>query len=224
MVFLDFRLISHVRWLTPRPLRDLLTCATWRWRRGRLHTGCLSLFAYAPGRLLTARAELAPSGNRADPTRRRGDVRQDHARGMVRLCFPPCAHHLLLLDLHAGRMARTRDTLSSCPLLPKSSRSPYSGYDTTTHDSTLHFNFKRIRLQPHAPLFVKVALLPGTGGAPLASSGAYTDAHSGAATAQVALRAGNYLIVPTVDGVPHGDSTFSMVVYTSSAGIRLSPL
>jgi len=82
----------------------------------------------------------------------------------------------------------------------------------------------KIRLQPHAPLFVKVALLPGTGGAPLASSGAFTDAHSGAATAQVALRAGNYLVEPTVDGAPHGDGTFSMVVYSSSAGIRLSPL
>lgn len=82
----------------------------------------------------------------------------------------------------------------------------------------------KIRLQPQASLFVKVALLPGTGGAPLVSSGAFTDAHSGAATAQVALRAGNYLIEPKVDGVPHGDGTFSMVVYSSSAGIQLSPL
>ncbi|KAH9006279.1 hypothetical protein EDB86DRAFT_3070317 [Lactarius hatsudake] len=82
----------------------------------------------------------------------------------------------------------------------------------------------KIRLQPHAPLFVKVALLPGTGGAPLASSGAFTDARSGAATAQVALRAGNYFVEPMVDGVSHGDGTFSMVVYSSSAGIRLSPL
>ncbi|KAI9465176.1 hypothetical protein BJY52DRAFT_668504 [Lactarius psammicola] len=82
----------------------------------------------------------------------------------------------------------------------------------------------KIRLQPNAPLFVKVALLPGTGGAPLASSGAFTDARSGAATAQVSLRAGNYFVEPTVDGVSRGDSTFSMVVYSSSAGIRLSPL
>ncbi|KAI9441524.1 hypothetical protein H4582DRAFT_2055412 [Lactarius indigo] len=82
----------------------------------------------------------------------------------------------------------------------------------------------KIRLQPHAPLFVKVALLPGTGRAPLTSSGAFTDARSGAATAQVALRAGNYFIEPMVDGVSHGDGTFSMMVYSSSAGIRLSPL
>jgi len=82
----------------------------------------------------------------------------------------------------------------------------------------------KVRLQPNAPLFVKVALLPGMGGAPLTSSGAFTDAHSGAATAQVALRAGNYLIEPTVDGVPHGDGTFSMVVYSSSAGICLSAI
>jgi hypothetical protein len=53
--------------------------------RGRLHTGGVSLLAYAPGRLLASRAQLAPSRNRADPTRRRGDVRQDRARGMVRL-------------------------------------------------------------------------------------------------------------------------------------------
>lgn len=77
-------------------------------------------------------------------------------------------------------------------------------------------------MQPQASLFVKVALLPGAGGAPLVSSGPFTDAHSGAATAQVALRAGNYLIEPTVDGVPHGDGSFSMVVYSSSAGICLS--
>ncbi|KAH9067737.1 hypothetical protein EDB87DRAFT_1678124 [Lactarius vividus] len=82
----------------------------------------------------------------------------------------------------------------------------------------------KIRLQPHAPLFVKVAILPGMGGAPLASSGAFTDARSGAATAQVALRAGNYFVEPTVDGVSRGDGTFSMVIYSSSAGIRLSPL
>lgn len=82
----------------------------------------------------------------------------------------------------------------------------------------------KVRLQPHAPLFVKVALLPGTGGAPLASSGAFTDARSGAATAQLALRAGGYIVEPTVDGVPRGNGTFSMVVYSSSAGIRLLPL
>lgn len=82
--------------------------------------------------------------------------------------------------------------------------------------------YKRIRLQPQASLFVKVALLPGTGGAPLVSSGAFTDAHSGAATAQVTLRAGNYLIEPMVDSAPHGNGSFSMVVYSSSAGICLS--
>lgn len=201
--------------------------------RGRIHTGGVCLFAHAPGRLLATRTQLVPRRSRADPTRRRRDVRQACARGVVRLqlCSFPVAHTLLTLDLHVGRMARARGTRSSCPHPPRSSRFPslplLHSLLTVTHPARppcYSTKKKRIRLQPHAPLFVKVALLPATGGAPLASSGAYTDAHSGAATAQVALRAGNYLVESTVDGVPHGESTFSMVVYSSSAGIRLSPL
>ncbi|KAI0262230.1 hypothetical protein BC834DRAFT_829325, partial [Gloeopeniophorella convolvens] len=75
---------------------------------------------------------------------------------------------------------------------------------------------RRIRLQPHPPAFVRVAL------APLASSGAYTDARSGAATAQVALRAGQYIVLPLAEGAPDGG--FGLVVYSSSAATRLAPL
>jgi len=122
--------------------------------------------------------------------------------------------------------------LCLCGFLPFSSVSPVLLLtDCRTNGTDPRYTLElptpaqvKVRLQPHAPLFVKVALLPGTGGVPLASSGAFTDAHSGAATAQVALRAGNYLVEPTVDGAPYGDGTFSMVVYSSSAGIRLSPL
>jgi hypothetical protein len=81
----------------------------------------------------------------------------------------------------------------------------------------------RIRLQPHALAFVRVGLLPATGGTAVASSGAFTDARSGAATALVVLRAGHYIIKPEVDG-PGGRGTFSLLVYCKSAGISLAPL
>ncbi|KAF8504624.1 hypothetical protein F5888DRAFT_769256 [Russula emetica] len=64
----------------------------------------------------------------------------------------------------------------------------------------------KIRLQPHALAFVRVGLFPVIGGTAVASSGAFTDARSGAATAQVVLRAGQYIIEP------------------KSAGISLAPL
>ncbi|KAI0250079.1 hypothetical protein BJV78DRAFT_620230 [Lactifluus subvellereus] len=82
----------------------------------------------------------------------------------------------------------------------------------------------KIRLQPHAPAFVRVELFAGMGRPPLASSGSFTDARSGAVTAQVALRAGQYIIEAAVDGMAGTDDTFSVVVYSSSAGIRLAPL
>jgi hypothetical protein len=78
-------------------------------------------------------------------------------------------------------------------------------------------------LQPHALAFVRVGVFPVTGGTAVASSGAFTDARSGAATAQVALRAGQYIIEPEVDG-PVADYTFSLTVYYKSAGISLAPL
>ncbi|KAI0279076.1 hypothetical protein BGY98DRAFT_933386 [Russula aff. rugulosa BPL654] len=81
----------------------------------------------------------------------------------------------------------------------------------------------KIRLQPHALAFVRVGVFPVTGGTAVASSGAFTDARSGAATAQVALRAGQYIIEPEVDG-PVADYTFSLTVYYKSAGISLAPL
>jgi hypothetical protein len=81
----------------------------------------------------------------------------------------------------------------------------------------------RIRLQPHALAFVRVGLFSVTGGTAVASSGVFTDARSGAATAQVALRAGHYIIEPEVDG-PVTDYTFSLTVYYKSAGISLAPL
>jgi hypothetical protein len=83
---------------------------------------------------------------------------------------------------------------------------------------------ERIRLQPHAPAFMRVELFAGIGRPPLASSGVFTDARSGAVTAQVALRAGQYIIELAVDGMPGVDDKFSVVVYSSSAGIRLAPL
>jgi hypothetical protein len=82
----------------------------------------------------------------------------------------------------------------------------------------------RIRLQPQAPTFVRVELFSVTGQTPVTSSGAFTDARSGAVTAQVALRAGQYFIEPTVDGIPSADRTFSLTVYSSSAGISLTSL
>jgi hypothetical protein len=82
----------------------------------------------------------------------------------------------------------------------------------------------RIRLQPQAPTFVRVELFSVTGQTPVTSSGAFTDARSGAVTAQVALRAGQYIIEPTVDGIPSADRTFSLTVYSSSAGISLTSL
>jgi hypothetical protein len=82
---------------------------------------------------------------------------------------------------------------------------------------------RRIRLQPHALAFVRVGLLPATGGTAVASSGAFTDARSGAATAEVVLRAGHYIIEPEVDG-PGSGGTFSLLVYCKSAGISLAPL
>jgi hypothetical protein len=82
----------------------------------------------------------------------------------------------------------------------------------------------RIRLQPHAPAFVRMKLFAGIGRPPLTSSGAFTDARSGAVTPQVALRAGQYIIGLGVDGMPGADDMFSIVVYSSSAGIRLAPL
>jgi len=81
----------------------------------------------------------------------------------------------------------------------------------------------KIRLQPHALAFVRVGLFPVIGGTAVASSGAFTDARSGAATAQVVLRAGQYIIEPEVDG-PVTDCTFSLTVYYKSAGISLAPL
>ena len=71
---------------------------------------------------------------------------------------------------------------------------------------------------------MRVGLFAEMGRPPLASSGPFTDARSGAVTAQVALRAGQYIIEPAVDGMAGADDTFSVVVYSSSAGIRLAPL
>jgi hypothetical protein len=82
----------------------------------------------------------------------------------------------------------------------------------------------RIRLQPHSPAFVRIELYSGIGRPPLTSSGAFTDARSGAVTSQVALRAGRYIIGVGVDGTPGADDMFSIVVYSSSAGIGLTPL
>ena len=82
----------------------------------------------------------------------------------------------------------------------------------------------RIRFQPHALAFVRVRLLSAIGGTVVASSGVLTDARSGAATAQVVLRAGQYIIKPEVDG-PAANVAFSLMVYCSkSAGISLAPL
>ncbi|KAI9511452.1 hypothetical protein F5148DRAFT_975182, partial [Russula earlei] len=67
-------------------------------------------------------------------------------------------------------------------------------------------------------------LFPATGTGALASSGAFTNARSGAATSQVALRAGQYIIEPAVDGIPGADGTFSLMVYSSSAGTSITPL
>jgi hypothetical protein len=52
------------------------------------------------GRVLVARAQLAPSRGRADPTRGRRDVRQDRAWGMVRHLYisAVCRSPLLTVD------------------------------------------------------------------------------------------------------------------------------
>jgi len=82
----------------------------------------------------------------------------------------------------------------------------------------------KIRLQSNAPGFVRVELFQAIGVAPVASSGAFTNARSGAATSQVALRAGQYIIEPAADGIPGRDRTFSLMVYSSSAGTSITPL
>ena len=70
---------------------------------------------------------------------------------------------------------------------------------------------------------MRVGLFPATGGTAVTSSGAFTDARSGTATAEVALRAGRYIIEAEADG-PVTDCTFSLTVYYKSAGISLAPL
>ena len=81
----------------------------------------------------------------------------------------------------------------------------------------------RIRLQPHTLAFVRIRLLPVTGGTVVASSGAFTDARSGAAITQVVLRAGQYIIELEVDG-PGANVNFTLMVYSMTAGISLAQL
>jgi hypothetical protein len=124
---------------------------------------------------------------------------------------------------------------SSCPY-PQMSSKPYpqgslllshshnASFLADPYEISSHLDItRRIRLQPHALAFVRVGLFPVTGGTAVASSGAFTDARSGAATAQVVLRAGKYIIEPEVNG-PSADGTFSLMVYYKSAGISLAPL
>ncbi len=70
---------------------------------------------------------------------------------------------------------------------------------------------------------MRVGLFPVAGGTAVASSGTFTDARSGAVTTQVALRAGQYILEPEVDG-QSTECTFSLTVYYKSAGISLAPL
>ncbi|KAI0067565.1 cysteine proteinase [Artomyces pyxidatus] len=83
----------------------------------------------------------------------------------------------------------------------------------------------KIRLQllaPKASTAISVALLEA-GGRAVMRSGPYSDALSGAVTDTVALRAGAYVLVPSAFDAG-AEGAFSVVVYSSSAGIALAPL
>ena len=145
----------------------------------------------------------------------------------------PCggATDQLIAFLYAGQMMHACGIPSSCPRPQMSSKllsqpclfpSILTALSLTLAKPN-HGVIHRIRLQPHAPAFVRVELISVTG-APVASSGTFTDTRSGTATAQVPLRAGHYIIEPTVDGIPGARGTFSLTVYSSCAGISLAPL
>src|SRR6266850_166514 len=156
-----------------------------------------------------------------------------HASRAGRPCLA-AAQLIKLTDffLYAGQMMHACGIPSSCPrpqlsskLVPQPCLShPFSQRPRRTWPNRTMASFHRIRLQPHAPAFVRIELLSATGGTPVASSGTFTDARSGAATAQVPLRAGHYIIEPTADGIPGAKGTFSLTVYSLYAGISLAPL
>lgn len=119
---------------------------------------------------------------------------------------------------------------STCPRPQMSSKLPqgralfFSCHILTHLLLSSGYHLIRIRLQSNAPAFVRVELFQAMGVAPAASSGAFTNARSGAATAQVALRAGQYIIEPMMDGVSGANKTFSLMVYSSGAGTSITPL
>lgn len=131
-----------------------------------------------------------------------------------------------LSDFHnAGQMGLIRVIPSSCPRPRMSSKSPLQPtllVLSTPYKSHLPITC-RIRLQPHTLAFVRIRLLPVTGGTVVASSGAFTDARSGAAITQVVLRAGQYIIELEVDG-PGANVNFTLMVYSMTAGISLAQL
>ncbi len=106
------------------------------------------------------------------------------------------------------------------PAFPVDSHSALVDPDEPERGGIIH----RIRLQPHAPAFVRVELFSEMGATPVVSSGAFTGSRSGAATAQVALRAGQYIIEPTADVIPGANGAFSLMVYSLCVGISLVPL
>jgi hypothetical protein len=125
-----------------------------------------------------------------------------------------------------GQVMHACSIPSNCPrpqmsskLVPQTAFS-YHSHSTKPNHGVIH----RIRLQPHVPAFVRVELFPAAGGMPVASSGTFTDARSGAATTQVHLRAGHYIIEPRADGIPGVKGSFSLTVYSLCSVISLVPL
>jgi hypothetical protein len=155
-------------------------------------------------------------------------------------CIHPTPPHLplpggatdpLYSFIHAGQIVElepSRAIPSTCPRPQMSSKPPQRRALSHSHACSCcpvpGHHLIRIRLQSNASAFVRVDLFQATGVAPVASSGALTNARSGAATGQVALRAGQYILVPAMDGIPGANRTFSLMVYSSSAGTSIAPL
>lgn len=57
----------------------------------------------------------------------------------------------------------------------------------------------------------------------LTTSGPYSDAHSGVVTGQVMLQPDRYVVVPSTYS-PNLEGGFRLIVYSSDAGITVTPL